>query len=53
MLTLVPMLATFVVSLLVVLGVYWLFIVMPEDRAGRTLRRRLKPTASRFHREGR
>ncbi len=38
-----PMLATFVVCLVVVLTVYWLFVVMPEDRAGRTLRRRLRP----------
>jgi tight adherence protein B len=42
MLPMLPMLATFVLSLLIVLGVYWLFVVMPEDRAGRTLRRRLK-----------
>jgi len=38
-----PLLATFVVCLVVVLTVYWLFVVMPEDRAGRTLRRRLRP----------
>jgi tight adherence protein B len=37
-----PTIATFLVSLLIVVGVYWLFVVMPEDRAGRTLRRRLK-----------
>jgi tight adherence protein B len=35
--------ATFVVSLVIVLGSYWVFIVAPEDRAGRKLRRRLKP----------
>lgn len=38
----VPTIATFVTSLVVVLGIYWLFIVLPEDRAGRSLRRRLK-----------
>lgn len=38
-----PTIATFVVSLVVVLVVYWLFIVLPEERASRTLRRRLRP----------
>jgi tight adherence protein B len=38
-----PVLATFVVSLVVVLAVYWLFIVAPEERAGRALRKRLRP----------
>jgi tight adherence protein B len=38
----VPTIATFVTSLVVVLGIYWLFIVLPEDRASRSLRRRLK-----------
>ena len=38
-----PMLATFVVCIVIVLTVYWLFVVMPEERAGRTLRRRLRP----------
>jgi tight adherence protein B len=41
----VATIATFTVSLLIVLGVYWLFIVVPEDRAGKKLRRRLKPDA--------
>jgi tight adherence protein B len=36
-------LVTFVVSLLIVGAVYWIFIVLPEDRAARTLRRRLRP----------
>jgi tight adherence protein B len=39
----VPTLATFAVSLLIVLGAYWLFIVSPEERAARKLRGRLKP----------
>jgi tight adherence protein B len=34
---------TFVVSLAIVLAVYWLFIVMPEQRAARALRRRMRP----------
>jgi tight adherence protein B len=38
-----PVLTTFVASLVVVLVVYWLFIVAPEERAGRALRRRLRP----------
>ncbi len=38
-----PVLSTFVASLVVVLVVYWLFIVAPEERAGRALRRRLRP----------
>jgi tight adherence protein B len=38
-----PTIVTFVACLAIVLGIYWLFIVMPEDRAGRTLRRRLRP----------
>jgi tight adherence protein B len=38
-----PTITAFVACLLIVLGVYWLFIVMPEERAGRTLRRRLRP----------
>jgi tight adherence protein B len=38
-----PVLATFVVSLVVVLAVYWLFIVAPEERAGQALRKRLRP----------
>ena len=43
MLPMLPMLATFVMSLVIVLVVYWLFIVMPENRAGRTLHRRMRP----------
>ena len=38
-----PVLTTFVASLVVVLVVYWLFIVAPEERAGQALRRRLRP----------
>ena len=38
-----PVLTTFVASLVVVLVVYWLFIVAPEERAGRARRRRLRP----------
>jgi tight adherence protein B len=38
-----PTIATFVLSLAIVLGVYWMFIVLPEDRAGRKLRQRLRP----------
>jgi tight adherence protein B len=38
-----PTIATFVVSLAIVLGAYWVFIVLPEDRAGRKLRQRLRP----------
>jgi len=34
---------TFVVCATTVLGVYWLFILGPEERAGRALRKRLKP----------
>jgi len=37
-----PTVATFVLSLLIVLGIYWAFIVLPEDRASRRLRQRLK-----------
>jgi tight adherence protein B len=35
--------ATFVVCMASVLGVYWTFIVRPEERAARTLRKRLRP----------
>jgi tight adherence protein B len=38
-----PVLTTFVASLVVVLTVYWVFVVAPEERAGRALRRRLRP----------
>lgn len=38
-----PTLATFATSLLIVLGVYWLFVVLPEIRSSRRLRQRLKP----------
>jgi tight adherence protein B len=40
---LLPTIVTFIVCLVVVLGIYSLFIVLPEHRAGRTLRRRLRP----------
>jgi tight adherence protein B len=39
----VPTLATFATSLLIVLGVYWLFVMLPEMRSSRRLRQRLKP----------
>ena len=39
----VPTVATFAISLLIVLGVYWAFVVLPEVRSSRRLRRRLKP----------
>ena len=45
-----PVLATFVVSLVVVLVVYWLFIVAPEERAGRALR---QPSETRTFRDTR
>jgi tight adherence protein B len=32
----------FAISLLVVVGAYWLFVLLPENRAARALRRRLK-----------
>jgi tight adherence protein B len=35
--------ATFILSLAIVLGVYWTFIVRPEGRTARKLQRRLKP----------
>jgi tight adherence protein B len=35
--------ATFVVSLVIVLGVYWALLVLPEQNATRKLRKRLKP----------
>lgn len=38
-----PTLAIFVISLAVVLGAYWVFIVLPEDRAAARLRQRLRP----------
>jgi tight adherence protein B len=38
-----PTIATFVLCLAIVLGVYWVFIVLPEDRAGYKLRQRLRP----------
>jgi tight adherence protein B len=41
--TMIPMLATFAVSVLIVLGAYWLFVVLPEVRASQKLRQRLKP----------
>jgi tight adherence protein B len=37
-----PVFMTFVVSLLVVLGIYWAFVVVPENRASRRLRQRLR-----------
>jgi tight adherence protein B len=39
----VPVAATFVLCLVIVLGAYWVFIVLPEDKASRKLRKRLKP----------
>jgi tight adherence protein B len=39
----VPTIATFGICLLIVLGAYWAFIVLPEDRSGRRLRQRLRP----------
>jgi tight adherence protein B len=39
----VPTIATFVICVFVVLCVYWIFVVLPEDRRGRRLRQRLKP----------
>jgi tight adherence protein B len=39
----VPTIATFGICLVIVLGAYWLFVVLPEDRTGRKLRQRLKP----------
>ena len=41
-----PTLATFAVCLVIVLGAYWAFVVLPEDRSGRKLRQRLKPGRS-------
>jgi tight adherence protein B len=38
-----PTLTTFVACLVIVPAIYWLFVVLPEDRAGRSLRRRLTP----------
>jgi tight adherence protein B len=38
-----PAAATFVIGLAIVLGAYWLFVVLPESRAGRRLRKRLQP----------
>ena len=35
--------ATFIISLVIVLAIYWIFIVAPDDRAARKLRGRLKP----------
>jgi tight adherence protein B len=37
-----PTLVTFGACLLIVLGAYWAFVVLPEDRSGRRLRQRLK-----------
>jgi tight adherence protein B len=37
---------TFGISLAIVGGAYWLFIVLPEDRATRRLRRRIRPETS-------
>ena len=39
--------ATFLLSLAIVFGGYWTFIVLPEGRATRKLRRRLKPQGPR------
>jgi tight adherence protein B len=38
---------TFIVCLAIVLGVYWAFIVLPEGKVARKLRRRLKPQGPR------
>jgi tight adherence protein B len=38
-----PVAATFGLCLAIVLGAYWVFVVLPEDKASRKLRRRLKP----------
>jgi tight adherence protein B len=38
-------LITFLVALVIVLGAYGLFVVLPEERSTRTLRRRLRPEA--------
>jgi tight adherence protein B len=38
----VPILATFGICLVIVLGAYWAFVMLPEDQKGRRLRRRLK-----------
>jgi tight adherence protein B len=40
-----PAAVTFVVSLVIVLGVYWAFVVRPEDATVRRLRKRLRPDA--------
>lgn len=37
-----PAAATFVLGLAIVLGAYWLFVVLPETRAGQRLRKRLQ-----------
>ena len=34
---------TFVLCAGIILGVYWTFVVRPEDKAARALRRRLTP----------
>jgi tight adherence protein B len=39
----VPTVTTFVVSLAIVLGIYWAFIVRPETNVSRKLHKRLKP----------
>jgi tight adherence protein B len=36
---------TFAVSMVMVLGIYWAFVVLPEDTAARRLRKRLRPDA--------
>jgi tight adherence protein B len=37
--------ATFVLCASIILGIYWMFVVRPEDSATRALRRRLTPVA--------
>ena len=34
--------ATFFLCLTIVLGAYWAFVVIPENKSARTLRKRLK-----------
>ena len=38
---------TFVLCAVIILGVYWTFVVRPEDAAARALRRRLTPTVDK------
>src|SRR3954465_14938393 len=38
---------TFVLCAVIILGVYWTFVVRPEQSASRALRRRLTPTVDK------